>query len=194
MSSTAIPSHPFVGPDEATSLAASQRQLHLDLVQAIPSQINNGNTVEPHHVSLERQDMIALQRAHLAIQRRWQQCQSTVCRYQALCQRSIGEHLISKRDSAMRVHLNPLRAWCRLRTTKFLACDVTPPATVLLFAVGDVFATRVFELEGQTLINELADYQPCTLDQWSTLSALANRVQLTALCKDLCETGLICVS
>lgn len=194
MSSTAIPCHPFGGLDEATSLAAAQRQLRWDLAHATPLPIKNGTMVEIPDVSLERQDMMALQRAQLAIQRRWHQCQPAVCRYQALCQRSFGEQLISKRTSAMRVHLNPLRAWCRLRTSKFLADDVTPPATVLLFAVGDAFATRVFELEGQTLINELADYQPCTLDQWSQLSALANRVQLVGLCKNLHESGLVCFS
>ena len=71
---------------------------------------------------------------------------------------------------------------------------MSPPATVLLFAVGDRFAARVFELEGQTLINELADYQPCTLEQWSKLSALADLDQLVSLCKTLSESGLICFS
>ena len=94
----------------------------------------------------------------------------------------------------MRLHLNPLRAWCRLRTSHFLVGELPPPVTILLFAVGDVFATRVFELEGQTLINELADYQPCTLNQWSELSALADRDQLVSLCQDLSDSGLICFS
>lgn len=193
MSSTAIPRLPSANLYEATLPAASRLRPHL--ARASTPQNNNRNMVDTQDVSLEQQDLIALRQAHLAIQRRRQQSQSAVCRFRALCQRlPAGDPPMVLRGSAVRVHLNPLRAWCRLRTAKFLASDVSPPATVLLFAVENAFAARVFELEGQTLINELADYQPCTLDQWATLSALASRDQLVALCQDLHDSGLICVS
>lgn len=192
MSSTAFPSQPMMRLDEATSLAAAQRPLQLQ--HTVPPPINHSTMVETQDQSLERQDMLALQQAHSVIQRRRQQSQPAVIRYQALCRRSICLQPMSSTNSALRVHLNPLRAWSRFRTSRFLAGDVPPPATLLLFAVGDFFATRVFDLEGQTLINELADYQPCTLDQWSALSALASREQLVSLCEDLAASGLICFS
>jgi hypothetical protein len=150
--------------------------------------------VETQDSALERDDTLALEQAHSAIQHRQQQSQPAVRRYRALCEQSIGERRLWQTGLAVQVHLNPQRAWCRLRTSKFLAGDVRPPAAVLLFAVEDDFAIKVFDLETQTLINELADYQPCTLDQWSALSALATRDQLVALCQDLTESGLVCFS
>ncbi len=150
--------------------------------------------LETQDLTLELQDLVDLQRARSVIQRRRQECQPAVRRYRALCERAKGKPPLFDENPTLRVHLNPLRAWCRLRTSYFLVGDVPPPATVLLFAVGDRFAARVFELEGQTLINELADYQPCTLDQWSELSALADRDQLVDLCKILSDSGLICFS
>jgi len=150
--------------------------------------------LESHDLTLELQDMVDLQRARSVIQMRWQQCQRAVRRYRAKCRQADGKRPMFEETPTLRVHLNPLRAWCRLRTSYFLVGDVPPPATVLLFAVGNRFAARVFELEGQTLINELADYQPCTLDQWSELSALADHDELVSLCKILSDSGLICFS
>ncbi|MDP6553354.1 MAG: hypothetical protein QGG71_01735 [Pirellulaceae bacterium] len=192
MSSIAFPRHLCVNLDEATSLAALQRRPHF--AHSAPERLKNNIMLETRDLSLERQDMVDLQRAHSVIQRRWQQGQPSVRRYQALCQRSNSERPLFEENSAIRIYLNPLRAWCRLQTSLFLDDDVPPPATILLFAVGDLFASRVFELEGQTLVNELADYQPCTLDQWSKLSALADRDQLVSLCQDLSDSGLICFS
>jgi hypothetical protein len=191
MSATASPNHPYVGLDEASFLAVSPRRPHL--AHSANLRLKNKIMLETQDLSLERQDMVDLQRARRQIQRRWQQCQPMVRRYRANCQRTNGQRPLFENPS-WRVHLNPLRAWCRLRTSYFLVGEVTPPATILLFAVGDQFAARVFELEGQTLINELADYQPCTLDQWAELSALANRDQLVSLCEVLSESGLICFS
>lgn len=192
MSSTAFSRHPFVSLDEATSLAASLRRLHLP--HSAPVRLENKIMRETQCLSHERQDRVDLQRARSVIERRWHQSQPSVRRFQAMCLRSNGRRPLFDEHPAIRVHLNPLRAWCRLRTSQFLVGDVPPPATILLFAVGDEFATRVFELEGQTLINELTDYQPCTLDQWSELSALADRDQLVSLCQDLSDSGLICFS
>ncbi len=46
-------------------------------------------------------------------------------------------------------------------------------------------------LEGQVLINELADYEPCTVAQWARLSALVDAQQLTELVRHLVEIGLV---
>ncbi len=46
-------------------------------------------------------------------------------------------------------------------------------------------------LEGQVLVNELADYQPCTIAQWARLSALVDAPQLAALVRHLVGIGLV---
>lgn len=182
--------------DEFEVLAVSYVQQH-ELPLAGSSDLDADGLLawlaETQDLSPEHRDIVDLQRARNVIQRRWQQFQPAVRRYHALCQSTASQRLMQE-DSTMRVHLNPLRAWSRVRTSELLTCDVPAPATILLFAVGDVFATRVFGFEGQTLLNELADYQPCTLDQWSALSALANREQLLAFCQELSELGLVCFS
>lgn len=185
MSTTAIPSHPLDAP-RTSYPAASSRFLH----HAPPRPLMD-STIDTD-VSLECADLLAIQRAQAAIQRRRHQFPGAVDRY-----RELGGGLLDRPDvpripGGTTIHLNPLRAWCRLRTSRFLQVGVAPPATVLLFAVGEAFDTRVFDLEGQTMMNVLADFQPCTLDQWSTHSALATRDQLIALCRELSAVGLLC--
>ena len=41
------------------------------------------------------------------------------------------------------------------------------------------------------LINELADYQPCTIAQWARLSTLVDVPQLTVLVRHLADMGLV---
>jgi hypothetical protein len=41
------------------------------------------------------------------------------------------------------------------------------------------------------LINELADYQPCTVDQWARLSPLVDAAQLQGLVRYLETVGLV---
>lgn len=193
MSSTTLASQaPTDHHDAVPNTAALPQPQHL--AHPTPPRTNSAIMIETHDLSLDRQDLTAFQQARAAIDLRRHQNQSAVGRYEKMWARSIDMHPAVPASPNARVHLNPSRAWCRLRTPKFLDGNVSPPATALLFALGDDFATEVFDLEGQTLINELADYQPCTLDQWSALSALATRDELVAWCVGLQKSGLVCIS
>jgi hypothetical protein len=90
-----------------------------------------------------------------------------------------------------RLHLNPAHCWAR--------CDISPPSgpgttnpgTVLFFLDDDQLRGLQMQLEGQVLINELADYQPCTVDQWARLSPLVDANQLQDLVRYLETIGLV---
>ena len=191
MSSTAFPNRSSVHRG-VNSLAAPQHPL--PHAPELPLRIKDAMRVTTPDLSLECQDELALKQARDAIDRRRQQLSPAVSRFQVLLDRPADARPTIGKLPEVEIHLNPLRAWCRLQTAKFLNCGVLPPAAVLLFRVGDRLATRVFDLEEQTLINELADFQPCTLDQWSGLSALASHDELVALCEDLSASGLVCVA
>jgi hypothetical protein len=91
------------------------------------------------------------------------------------------------------VHLNPMRAWARFQTTALLEEDDEPPCDVLLFADGDELATAALELEGQALLNELADIEPCTIAQWAEVVGLSDTNELIDLCGDLLALGVVAV-
>lgn len=94
-------------------------------------------------------------------------------------------------NDQLKILLNPIRHWTRFHSSALLDDQAPPPVDVMFFAAGNEIATAVLDLEGQALINELADYQPCTLGQWAALSQLADHQQLLDLCVDLSQMGLV---
>jgi len=95
------------------------------------------------------------------------------------------------------VRLNPIRAWARLETEALLdetaePCDL--PCDVLLLADGSEIATVQLELEGQVLLNDLADNQPCSIRNWAELSRVSDVEELLELSRDLTALGLIAVA
>lgn len=94
----------------------------------------------------------------------------------------------------LRILLNPIRTWVTFETSELLEDDVQPPSNVLCFATRGDIATAALELEGQALLNELVDYQPCTLAEWAAVSTWADRDELKEFCRDLAEMGLVAVS
>ncbi len=89
------------------------------------------------------------------------------------------------------VYLNPARCWAVLQPTNpALAADQLPLNT-LIYQCGNQFQGLVADLEGQVLINELADYQPCSLAEWSRLSSLASATQLAVFVRRLAACGLV---
>ncbi len=145
---------------------------------------------DPHQTITERE---AVRRAELAIAERGGQVPAACQRYLALRARHIGARCWQQSGRIVRVHLNPLRAWCRPAATgRGPSASRVPAAAVLLFRVDDGYVTRSFDLESQALLNELADYQPCTLDQWANHSALASPDELVAFCDELARAGLVC--
>ena len=137
-----------------------------------------------------QRDYVACQRARHAIEFEARKKRIKHIRFQELV--SLVETLKDDfgTDSSLRIYLNPLRFWTRFITGEFLEDAQHPPANVLFFAIPSGVSTAVLELEGQALINELADYEPCTLTEWSALSQLASQEQLVELCRDLADMGL----
>ena len=89
------------------------------------------------------------------------------------------------------MHLNPSRAWSRFTTLALLDGDATLPADVLFFAAGETIRTAVLEPRGRALIEELAAWGSCALDEWAALSRHADRDELVAVCNDMAEMGLM---
>ncbi len=139
----------------------------------------------------EQLDHIACQHARHAVEDQARRNRLKHVRFQEL--RSMNEQSLAELETneQLRVYLNPIRTWARFITEELLDEDSQPPANVLFFANGNEVSTAVLELEGQALINELADYSPCTLGEWAALSQLADRDELADLCRDLADMGLV---
>ena len=89
------------------------------------------------------------------------------------------------------VYLNPARCWAVLQPTNPALAAEQLPLNTLIYQCGNQFQGLVADLEGQVLINELADYQPCSLAEWSRLSSLASATQLTVFVRRLAACGLV---
>lgn len=145
-------------------------------------------------LSPAQQDYIACQRARHAVEELARRQRLQHVRFQKL--RSQSQSWLPERDLAegLCLHLNPIREWAQFVSTELLDDEAQPPANVLFFADGNEVSTAVLELEGQALVNELADYQPCTLQEWMALSPHRDRDELAETCSDLAEMGLVAIS
>ena len=106
---------------------------------------------------------------------------------QRRCQQE--QHSLQRR-SRLRLQLNPIRTWARL-ASRLMLDGVDPPANVLFFATPSGPSAALLELEDQALLNELEDWQPCTLDEWAALSHVADRPQLLDFCLELSRIGVV---
>lgn len=145
-------------------------------------------------VTPEQRDYISCQQARHAIEEIARSNRTSYLRFQELA--SVAGALLPQlgTDPNLRIALNPTRAWATFETSSLLDDGVEAPANVLFFATRGEIATAALELEGQALLNELIDYQPCTLTDWSRVSAWGDRNELLAFCHDLVEIGLIAIS
>ena len=142
-------------------------------------------------VDAEQRDFRAYQAARRAIDQ--QRCLGRLehARFQdllRLCQRHVGD---LETDASIRLRLNPIRSWAKLTTDWLLPEGLLAPAHVLFLADGDHVVGAVLELEGQALLNELADGEPMTLGEWSASSRLAGREELQQFCRELFELGAL---
>jgi len=87
--------------------------------------------------------------------------------------------------------LNPANCWIRWSTESDVAANSRLSGSALFFLDGSDLRGIRMGLEGQVLINELADYEPCTVAQWARLSALVDAPQLTQLARHLIDIGLV---
>jgi hypothetical protein len=143
-------------------------------------------------LTAEQRDYIVCQRARHAIEELARRHRLDYVRFHERF--SLVDQLLARLESdpSLRIHLNPIRRWTRFTTSALLEETTPPPASVLFFGSQGAVASAVLELEGQTLINELADLQPCTLDEWAALTQLVDRQRLVEFCHDLARMGLIC--
>lgn len=138
----------------------------------------------------EQQDYITCQRARHAVE---ELARTRRLQYVEFQERySLVETFLEELEtnSSLRVFLNPIRVWTTFQTTTLLDEGAGAPANVLFFAVSGEVATALLELEGQALVNELADYQPCTIGEWSAASAFGSVEDLTGFVRELAQMGL----
>jgi len=86
--------------------------------------------------------------------------------------------------------LNPANCWIRWAANGG-ADGARYASSALFFLDGDELRAIRMRLEDQVLINELADYEPCTVAQWAALSTLVDHTQLTELVRHLVAIGLV---
>ena len=94
-------------------------------------------------------------------------------------------------DGTSELHLNPANCWIRWATESGSAEEAAFSGSAMFFLDGSALRGIRMRLEGQVLINELADYEPCTVAQWARLSALVDAQQLTQLARHLVDIGLV---
>jgi hypothetical protein len=94
-------------------------------------------------------------------------------------------------DGSPRLHLNPANCWLRWTAENATDGEATTATSALFFLHDSELRGMRMRLEGQVLINELADYEPCTVAQWAELSALTDRSQLVAFARHLIAIGLV---
>jgi hypothetical protein len=141
----------------------------------------------------EQQDYVACQRARHAVEEAARKNRSAHVRFQELW--SVAAELAPQlgKVRGMRIHLNPLRAWARFVTPALLN-GVAAPADVVFFPARESINAAVPGDEGRALIEELAEFGPCTLAKWATLSAHGGRKELAAACRNLAAVGLVAFS
>jgi len=146
---------------------------------------------ETMDLDAEQRDLVKCQRARHAVEDRARLNRMQHVRFQEL--RTHNEQLLNEWgvNQELRVHLNPIRVWTTFETNLLLDEEAEPPCKVLFFAVDSDVATAVLEEEGQLLIEELAEFQPCTLEEWIVRSAEGSREELEELTTDLAEMGLV---
>jgi hypothetical protein len=145
-------------------------------------------------LTAEQRDHVACQAARLEVEAQALADRRAHVRFQELW--SVSEELAAELEANpdLRVHLNPLRAWACFHTRALLDEEASVPAQVLFFAVGRDIHTAVLEEEGKALVEELAGLAPCTVASWAAVSRHAGAEELTALCRDLSDMGLVAFS
>ena len=139
----------------------------------------------------EQQDYVACQRARWAVEELARCARSQYEEFQKRA--NFVEPCLAdfSAESSLRVFLNPIRIWTKFHTRAFLDDETDPPANVLFFIKDDVILAAYLELEAQVLVNELADYQPCTLRQWQSSTAFDDKDGLQEFLVDLARMGLV---
>ena len=142
-----------------------------------------------------QRDRLALRRTRQYVNRLMQWNRAAHLMFQTRRAAMNGRDL-SATNSHARICINPIRVWTRLFTPALLdqlRNSSAAPASVVVYADGESIAAAALDLEQQAVLNELTDYQPCTLAQWAAVSHAADRAELADRCNLLVELGLAAV-
>jgi hypothetical protein len=140
----------------------------------------------PYH-----QEVVVAERARLRIRQAIEQRAERYRRFLELKCAMANRPLSLGDDGTSQLHLNPANCWIRAATDSGPAADAALSGSALFFLDENDLRGIRMRLEGQVLINELADYEPCTVAQWARLSALVDAAQLTQLAQHLIRIGLV---
>ena len=140
----------------------------------------------PSHV-----EVVAAERARLKISRMIGQRSDRYRCYQAVRCAMLSACAELDETSSCNIYLNPACCWTRLEADTSPIEGAHLGCSALFFLVENDLRGIRMNLEGQVLINELADYQPCTIGQWSRLSSLLDITQLVSLVRHLGQLGLV---
>jgi hypothetical protein len=136
-------------------------------------------------------EVVRAERARLRLQQVIEERADRFRRFQEL-RRAMEDHRLSlDGDSACQLYLNPANCWIRYEAAARSVEEEAFSGSALFFLDGNALRGIRMHLEGQVLVNELADYQPCTIAQWARLSKLVDVPQLAALVRHLVEIGLV---
>lgn len=144
-----------------------------------------------HQLSPAQQDHVTCQRARHGVEELARQQRLTYLRFQE--RYSLIEQWSKEFDerSRLRLYLNPIRIWGTFVSGALLEETTLPPVQVLFFPRRGEIRSALLELEGQALVNELADFHPCTLTDWSAVSRIGDLKRLLETTRDLAEMGLV---
>ena len=138
-------------------------------------------------------ERVAAEQARLRIQQVLGVRKERFERFRALRGTMQGMAVPLDETSAWAIHLNPVNCWIRISDEPVSGARDTLAGSVLFFFADNEVRGLRMNLEGQVLMNELADYQPCTIRQWARLSSLADAQQLSAVVQHLAELGLVAI-
>ncbi len=139
----------------------------------------------------EQQESLAAERARARIEPLLAQRRVRWERFEQSRQTMQSFGRLLDETSPAQVHLNPACCWIRMQGEPLGGDRSDLSSSVLFFLVNNEIRGLRMNLEGQVLINELADYQPCTISQWAQLSSMADAGQLCSLVRHLAEIGLV---
>ncbi len=140
----------------------------------------------PYH-----QEVVVAARARLRIEQAIARRADRYRRFLELKRAMADRPLSAGADGTGQLHLNPANCWIRWSTEPDAAASSRLSGSALFFLDGSDLRGIRMRLEGQVLINELADYEPCTVAQWARLSALVDAPQLMQLARHLIDIGLV---
>lgn len=149
-----------------------------------------------HDCTPAQLDHIACQRARHAVEDLARSNRLGHVRFQELCSVTPADsaQLASLLSAGATLHLNPIRIWTTFLSPVLLDDEADVPADVVFFPIGREIATAVLEEDARPLMNELARLAPCSLQQWSAVTALADLERLSEFSADLAGLGLVAVA